>query len=151
MARQRRQGIARPGLPASAEEPITDVPVGTAVDSASIRIKEINVFDVGCPAHQVVARIGNKWTLLVLYALTQRTKRYTELQKQIVNISPKMLTQVLRNLESDRIVFRKVHPVVPPMVEYSLTPLGASLAKPLAQLCLWANDNYSELTSEWRL
>ncbi len=151
MAQRRQRGTSRPELRQPAEEALTEISTQAATDSASVRIKKINVFDVECPAHQVVARVGNKWTLLVLYALTQRTKRYTELQRQIANISPKMLTQVLRNLESDRIVSRKVYPVVPPMVEYSLTPLGASLAKPLAQLCIWANDNYSELTSTWRL
>lgn len=148
---QHRQNTSRPIPARPAAEPLIETSTETAKDNASIRIKEINVFDVECPAHQVVARIGNKWTLLVLYALTQRTKRYTELQKQIANISPKMLTQVLRSLESDRLVSRKVYPVVPPMVEYSLTPLGVSLAKPLAELCLWANDNYSELASTWRL
>jgi DNA-binding HxlR family transcriptional regulator len=120
-------------------------------DSALRRVGEINVFNVECPAHQVVARVGNKWTLLVLYALSQGTKRYTELQNQIGRISPKMLTQVLRNLEKDRLVSRKVHPVVPPMVEYSLTPLGLSLAKPLAGLCVWAEDNYSLIRETWHL
>lgn len=151
MAQHRQPSQSRPKFRQPAAESLAEMSTETATDSASIQIKEINVFDVECPAHQVVARVGNKWTLLVLYALTQRTKRYTELQKQIANISPKMLTQVLRSLESDRIVSRKVYPVVPPMVEYSLTPLGVSLAKPLAQLCIWANDNYSELTSTWRL
>lgn len=130
MAQHRQQGTSRPKLRQPAKELLAGMPTETAMDSAFIRIKEINVFDVECPAHQVVARVGNKWTLLVLYALSQRTKRYTELQKQIANISPKMLTQVLRNLESDKIVSRKVYPVVPPMVEYSLTPLGESLANP---------------------
>ncbi len=148
---QHRQNTSRPIPGRPAVEALTETSTETAKDNASIKIKEINVFDVECPAHQVVARIGNKWTLLVLYALSQRTKRYTELQKQIANISPKMLTQVLRSLESNRLVSRKVYPVVPPMVEYSLTPLGVSLARPLAELCLWANDNYSELTSTWRL
>ncbi|MBR1281529.1 helix-turn-helix transcriptional regulator [Bradyrhizobium sp. AUGA SZCCT0177] len=122
----------------------------TDSDSALRRVGEINVFNIECPAHKVVARVGNKWTLLVLYALSQRTKRYTELQKQIGRISPKMLTQVLRNLEKDRLISRRVYPVVPPMVEYSLTPLGLSLAKTLAGLCVWADDNYSKINDTWR-
>ncbi|MGU3538132.1 winged helix-turn-helix transcriptional regulator [Methylobacterium sp. A54F] len=120
-------------------------------DSALERVREINVFNIECPAHQVVARVGNKWTLLVLYALSQGTKRYTELQHQVGKISPKMLTQVLRGLEKDKLVKRKVYPVVPPMVEYSLTPLGLSLAKPLAGLCVWAEENYTTLNQTWRL
>ncbi|WP_334149967.1 winged helix-turn-helix transcriptional regulator [Hyphomicrobium sp.] len=120
-------------------------------DRALARIREIDVFSVECPAHQVVKRVGNKWTLLVIYALSQGTKRYTDLQKKIGAISPKMLTEVLRNLEDDALVSRKVHPVVPPMVEYDLTPLGFSLAVPLAGLCVWAEDNYSLLRDSWRL
>ncbi|WP_071000372.1 helix-turn-helix domain-containing protein [Methylobacterium sp. C1] len=120
-------------------------------DSALDRVREINVFNVECPAHQVVARVGNKWTLLVIYALSQGTKRYSELQHQVGKISPKMLTQVLRGLQKDKLVSRKVYPVVPPMVEYSLTPLGVSLAKPLAGLCVWAEENYTLLNRTWRL
>lgn len=120
-------------------------------DPALVRVRQINVFNVQCPAHQVVARVGNKWTLLVIYALSQGTKRYTELQRQVGTISPKMLSQVLRNLEKDRLIERKVYPVVPPMVEYNLTPLGLSLARPLAGLCVWAEDNYSTLTNSWQL
>ena len=120
-------------------------------DPALIRVRQINVFNVECPAHQVVARVGNKWTLLVIYALSQSTKRYSELQRQVGKISPKMLTQVLRSLEKDALVSRKVHPVVPPMVEYSLTPLGLSLARPLAGLCVWAEDNYATLVNSWKL
>lgn len=119
--------------------------------NAIATVREINVFDTECPGHQVIARVGNKWTLLVMYSLVQGTKRYTELQKQIKNISPKMLTQVLRNLEKDGLVSRKVHPVVPPMVEYSFTPLGTSLAEPLAGLCMWANENYTILKQTWCL
>jgi DNA-binding HxlR family transcriptional regulator len=114
-------------------------------------IRDINVFDEECGAHQVIARLGNKWSLLVIYSLVQGTKRYTELQKQIKNISPKMLTQVLRNLEKDGLVSRAVHPVVPPMVEYMLTPLGTSLAGPLAGLCVWAEENDAILKKTWRL
>ncbi len=134
----------------------TSVPSGeSALGSASAvafeAIREINVLEVQCPGHQVLSRWGNKWTLLVMYALIQGTKRYTELQRQIKNISPKMLTQILRNLEKDGLISRKVYPVVPPMVEYSLTPLGTSLAGPLSGLCVWANENYTLLIRKWHL
>jgi len=114
-------------------------------------IQNIDVFNVECGAHQVIARLGNKWTLLVMYSLVQGTKRYTALQRQIKNISPKMLTQVLRNLENDHLVTRKVHPVVPPMVEYSFTPLGKSIAEPLVDLCIWAEEHDEMLRTAWQL
>jgi len=114
-------------------------------------IQNIDVFNVECGAHQVIARLGNKWTLLVMYSLVQGTKRYTELQRQIKSISPKMLTQVLRNLENDQLVSRKVHPVVPPMVEYSFTPLGKSIAEPLVELCIWAEEHDEMLRTAWQL
>lgn len=97
-------------------------------------VRDIDVFDTNCPGHQLISRIGHKWTLLVIHALSRRTTRYTELQKEIGQISPKMLTHVLRNLAADELVSRKAHPVVPPMVEYMLTPLGKSLADVLAPL-----------------
>jgi DNA-binding HxlR family transcriptional regulator len=141
--------------PGPKPDPAASLPSESASPVASIdafeAIRDINVFEARCPGHQVISRLGNKWTLLVMYALMQGTKRYTELQRQIKNISPKMLTQILRNLEKDGLVSRKVHPVVPPMVEYSLTPLGASLAEPLSGLCVWANENYALLTRKWRL
>ncbi len=150
MVQQSRQSTPRSGNGRARSASIAAAPEADS-DSALRRIGEIDVFNVECPAHQVVARVGNKWTLLVLYALSQGTKRYTELQNQIGRISPKMLTQVLRNLEKDRLVSRKVYPVVPPMVEYSLTPLGLSLAKPLAGLCVWAEDHYSLINNAWQL
>ncbi|MEM8643967.1 MAG: helix-turn-helix domain-containing protein [Pseudomonadota bacterium] len=120
-------------------------------ENALQKVHAADVFNTDCPAHQVIARVGNKWTLLVLYALSRGTMRYTELQQQIGKISSKMLTQVLRNLEKDGLVSRKVYPVVPPMVEYALTPLGASLAAQLAMLCVWAEENYATLSKTWRL
>ncbi len=118
---------------------------------AVLAVQKIDVFNVECGAHQVIARLGNKWTLLVMYSLVQGTKRYTELQRQIKGISPKMLTQVLRNLENDQLVSRKVHPVVPPMVEYSFTPLGKSIAEPLVELCIWAEEHDKMLKTAWQL
>ncbi len=151
LLRQKRSRSVVGPKQAARVAPVDNVQPETKANNARVKVRAIDVFNVECPAHQVVARIGKKWTLLVLYALSQRTKRYTELQKQIANISPKMLTQVLRNLETDRLISRKIYPTVPPMVEYSLTPLGESLAEPLAGLCIWANDNYTELANTWQL
>jgi DNA-binding HxlR family transcriptional regulator len=94
---------------------------------------------------QVLEHIGSKWAILILYALSQGTKRYSQLQKQIEGVSPKMLIQNLRKLEACGLVQRVVYPVVPPQVDYSLTPLGETLIDPLAVLCKWAENHVHEL------
>ena len=98
-----------------------------------------------CPLRQVIAIIGDKWTLPVLCVLTQGTKRYSELQRAIPGISKKMLTQTLRRLESDKIVKRTVYPVVPPKTEYDLTAFGNKLIEPLCTLADWAEAHVEEL------
>lgn len=106
--------------------------------SALERISKIEIFDENCEGHQALEQIANKWTILIMYALIQGTKRYSELKRQIKGVSPKMLIQNLRRLERCGLVSRKVYPVVPPQVEYSLTPLGESLVEPLAIFGEWA-------------
>ena len=103
------------------------------------------VFDADCPAQQALERIANKWAAIVICALAKGTKRYSDLQREIGGVSQKMLTQTLRNLERDGLVERKVYPVVPPKVEYSLTPLGVTLVKPLQAMCKWAETHIDEL------
>ncbi len=104
-----------------------------------------DVFDPMCPSRQVLDRIAGKWTSLVIYSLSEGTLRYGELQRRIGGVSQKMLTQTLRSLETDGLVTRKVHPVVPPMVEYSLTPLGRTLIGPLSAIRSWAEKHLGEL------
>lgn len=89
--------------------------------------------------------VADKWTALVILALTQDTKRYSELHRIIDGISQKMLTQTLRKLEQSGLIQRKVYPVVPPMVEYYLTPLGQTLIEPLKALCRWSSEHYCEV------
>jgi len=91
-----------------------------------------------CPSRGILALICDKWTALIVRSLAGRTLRYNELQREVAGISQKMLTQTLRALEEDGVIARKVYPVIPPMVEYSLTPLGRTLVKPLHGICLWA-------------
>ncbi|NET35949.1 MAG: helix-turn-helix transcriptional regulator [Cyanothece sp. SIO1E1] len=105
---------------------------------ALARIANMGVFDTNCEGHQILAKIANKWTILIIYALTQGKKRYSDLKQQIVGVSPKMLVQNLRNLERSGLIKRDVFPTVPPRVDYSLTALGESLAEPLAVLGEWA-------------
>jgi DNA-binding HxlR family transcriptional regulator len=81
----------------------------------------------------------------VILALSRGTHRYSELHRTIGGVSQKMLTQTLRSLEASGLIDRKVYPTVPPMVEYSLTPLGETLVKPLKTLCEWASEHMDEV------
>lgn len=107
--------------------------------------KQEPLLDKNCPMRQVINIIGDKWTLPVLYVLSQGTKRYSQLQREIPGISKKMLTQTLRKLESDNILKRTVYPVVPPKTEYNLTAFGNELIKPLEVLADWAERHQAEL------
>jgi DNA-binding HxlR family transcriptional regulator len=98
-----------------------------------------------CPSRIVLDRIADKWTALIIQVLANGTQRYAALQREIGGISQKMLTQTLRSLERDGLVLRKVHPVVPPKVEYSLTRLGRTLIDPLHALCRWSERYLPEL------
>ena len=104
-----------------------------------------SVLEPQCPSRLVLDRIADKWTALVIQILARGTMRYAELQRAIGGISQKMLTQTLRSLERDGLVQRKVHPVVPPKVEYSLTILVWTLIEPLHALCQWSEKHLTEL------
>ena len=104
-----------------------------------------SVMDAQCPSRLVLERIADKWTALIIQILAKGTMRYAALQREIGGISQKMLTQTLRSLERDGLVQRKVHPVVPPKVEYSLTRLGRTLIEPLHGLCRWSEKHLAEL------
>ena len=104
-----------------------------------------NVFDSRCGSQRVLGLIANRWTALVIYALAGGTQRYSQIQRKIGGVSQKMLTQTLRGLERDGLVERRVYPVVPPKVEYSLTPLGRTLTDPLRAICRWAEQHLPEL------
>jgi DNA-binding HxlR family transcriptional regulator len=90
----------------------------------------------------VLEIISNKWAALIIYALDEGSLRYGEVRRRIVGISQKMLTQTLRQLERDGLVRRDVTPSVPPIVEYSLTPLGESLSQMMRPLKEWTSENY---------
>ena len=109
------------------------------------RIANMGIFDTQCEGHQILDKIANKWIILIIYALTQKKKRYSELKQQIIGISPKMLVQNLRNLERNGLVAREVYPSIPPRVDYSLTTLGESLAEPLAILGEWAYQHIADV------
>lgn len=97
------------------------------------------------PAQKVIGYLSNKWNVLIIRRLSRRTMRYSELRRDIGDISQKMLTQTLRHLERVGLVQRKVYPVVPPKVEYSLTELGWTLVEPIDVLCSWAIENIDQV------
>lgn len=94
-----------------------------------------------CPPRRIHALLAPKWSSMVIYVLSFGSLRTGQLQRSMPGISKKMLTQTLRELESDGLLERKVHQVVPPMVEYSLTEVGHRFVEPLMALYEWAEDN----------
>lgn len=90
-----------------------------------------------CPVETTLLVIGDKWKVLILRDLFQGTKRFSQLKKSLFGVTQKMLTQQLRELESDGIIHREVYPVVPPKVEYSLTPLGETLKPVIDSMYAW--------------
>ena len=97
--------------------------------------------------NQMLGRMGDKWTIMTITMLVQQPRRFNELKRMIGGISQQMLTRTLRSLESDGLVSRMVFASVPPQVEYSLTPLGQSLAHPLLALSTWVLDNMGAIQS----
>lgn len=104
-----------------------------------------DIFQANCLSRQVLGLIADQWTPLVFYALEEDTMRFSQLLKRINGISTKMLTQTLRALERNGLVQRIVYPVVPPVVEYSLTPLGQTLIEPVNALRDWAYGHLQEV------
>ncbi len=90
---------------------------------------------------EILARVGDKWSVLVIALLGEQGRRFSELKASIDGISQRMLTLTLRQLERDGIVSRTVHPTVPPRVDYALTDLGRSVLEPLQALTEWAASN----------
>lgn len=102
-----------------------------------------------CPIRNVLSRIGDKWSMLVIFTLENNCcLRFKELQRSIPDISQKMLTATLKTLEADGLVLRKAFPEVPPRVEYSLTDKGKSLLPHIDGLLSWAMDNMGDIMEQ---
>jgi DNA-binding HxlR family transcriptional regulator len=104
-----------------------------------------DVFTATCPSRTSLARIANKWTAMVVIALSPGRMRFGELRTTVDGISAKVLTETLRDLERDGLVTRHVYAEVPPRVEYELTPLGHTLHAPLRALGTWAEQHIDEV------
>ncbi|NBV42731.1 transcriptional regulator [bacterium] len=101
-----------------------------------------------CPTRDLLARLGDKWSILVILSLAksnQKTMRFSALQKQVAGISQRMLTATLRYLERDGIVCRTVYPEIPPRVEYNLTERGQNLMIPLRSLFEWVEVHWPDI------
>ena len=104
-------------------------------------------FDPNCPVRDVLDRIGDKWSTLVLVTLANGPHRFSAVQRAIPDISKRMLTQTFRDLERDGLITRTVFPTRPPSVEYRLTPLGETILEPLNVLVQWANRSQAAIKS----
>jgi DNA-binding HxlR family transcriptional regulator len=93
------------------------------------------------PVAEILSRIGDKWSVMLVMELRGGTKRFSELRRTLPGISKKMLTMSLRGLERDGFITRTIHPTIPPKVEYRLTELGLELAVPVGALGEWAMQN----------
>jgi DNA-binding HxlR family transcriptional regulator len=105
------------------------------------RIEKGDLFAQPCPSREVFKHVCSRWGVLCLISLRQGTHRFSELRRKIGGVSEKMLAQSLQSLAKDGFVLRVSHPVVPPFVEYSLTPMGEEVAEHVATLADWIELN----------
>lgn len=120
--------------------------VGRSGVTAHARPKEVERTETNCRAHEMLVRIGDKWSVYVIHVLGDAgTLRFSELLRGVDGISQRMLTVTLRGLERDGLVTRVLHPEVPPRVEYSLTPLGSTLRDLVRKLVSWSGAHLREV------
>lgn len=105
-----------------------------------------DVMSQNCPSRRILQHVTSRWGTLVLVALEPGTQRFSALRRRIGGISERMLAQTLQQLEKDGLVHRHAHDVVPPHVDYTLTPLGRDLAPRLLSLAIWIEDHLADLT-----
>lgn len=114
----------------------------------NLMMKEINSIFITCPIRQVISRFGDKWSLLVLYTIhVNGTIRFSEIHKQMEDISQKMLSSTLKRLSDSNLIIRKQYPQIPPRVEYSLSETGSSLMPYIMELISWSKEHFNEVTN----
>ncbi|ERM13174.1 winged helix-turn-helix transcriptional regulator [Pantoea ananatis] len=105
------------------------------------------LLNVNCPSRDLLKRITSRWSVLILLALKDKTLRFSELRRAVGGVSERMLAQSLRYLEEDGFVQRIAHDVVPPHVEYRLTPLGREVGEQVVGLADWLEENLERILS----
>lgn len=104
-----------------------------------------DLYAPACPSRGVLDHVTSRWGVLVLVALLEGTHRFSELRRKVAGVSEKMLAQTLQALEQDGFVLREVYPVIPPRVDYSLTPMGREVAEHVKGLAVWIEGNISRI------
>lgn len=111
----------------------------------ALRIERGDVFEPNCPSREVMKHVTSTWGVLVLIALQDGTLRFSELRRKVSGVSERMLAQTLQWLETDGLVQRRSYPVVPPHVDYTLTPMGEQAAELVGNLADWIEENIMKM------
>src|ERR1044072_7447735 len=114
-------------------------------DGTEMSLSHICNTEAGAEVRRVLDLVGDKWSLLVIALLGNGPLRFTELKREIGTVSHRMLTLTLRQLERDGLVTRTVYPVVPPRVDYALTPLGDTLRETICALVTWSEEHRADI------
>ncbi|CFR05383.1 winged helix-turn-helix transcriptional regulator [Yersinia kristensenii] len=112
------------------------------------QVRRGELLNLDCPSREVLKRITSRWGVLVLIALSNETLRFSALRRKIGGVSEKMLAQTLQNFEEDGFVDRIAYPVVPPHVEYKLTPLGKEVQEQVEGVALWLEENFHRIIAK---
>ncbi|CNI10307.1 redox-sensing transcriptional regulator QorR [Yersinia frederiksenii] len=112
------------------------------------QVRRGELLNVDCPSREVLKRVTSRWGVLVLIALSNETLRFSALRRKIGGVSEKMLAQTLQHLEEDGFIDRIAYPVVPPHVEYKLTPLGKEVQEQVEGLALWLEENLHRIMEQ---
>lgn len=123
----------------------TSIPTGPLAEA----MERGHLFSQACPSREVLKHLTSRWGVLVLIALLQGTHRFSELRRKVGGVSERMLAQTLQWLEDDGMVERRAYPVVPPHVEYRLTPLGREAAEKVGGLADWIETNLPRIGAVW--
>lgn len=135
---------------------LTSLPIETGEEQVmenilGERLRRGEVMSADCPSREILSHVTSRWGVLVLIALSDGTQRFSELRRKINGVSEKMLAQTLQTLETDGFVDRISYPVVPPHVEYSLTPLGVEVQTQLTGLTDWVETNLHRIMKQRNL
>lgn len=123
------------------------LPECTSGVALSEMMRRGELFNQNCPSREILKHLTSRWGVLVLIALLERDQRFSELRRTVGGVSEKMLAQTLQTLEADGFVNRFSHPVVPPHVDYNLTPIGREVALQVRQIADWIEVNIGRILS----